>query len=97
MAGKSFSAEWTGPDNVGDYLTIVRPASTAATYENYRETRHGASLELTAPIEPGEWEVRYVTAQSRTVLGKAALNVAAADAVITAADEVILGAPVSIT
>src|SRR5688500_9613301 len=55
VAGASCRAEWTGPNNLGDYLTIVRPASAAATYQNYRETRDGAALELTAPIEAGEW------------------------------------------
>ena len=96
LAGQSFRAAWKGPDNAGDYLTIVRPGSSAATYENYRETRHGPSIDLTAPIEPGEWEVRYITARSKTVLAKAALIVTPADAVITAQDEVLLGAPVSI-
>ena len=67
VAGSGFRAEWTGPNNPGDYLTIVRPESAAATYQNYRETRDGAPLELTAPIEAGEWEVRYVTVKSKTV------------------------------
>jgi Ca-activated chloride channel homolog len=96
-AGATFRASWTGPNNVGDYLTIVRPTAKDARYENYGETRHGASLELVAPIESGEWEVRYVTARSKTVLGRAPLTVAPVGAVLTAADEVILGAPVSIT
>src|SRR5688500_11263899 len=56
IAGASFRAEWTGPNNPGDYLTIVRPTSDSGTYQNYRGTRDGSPLELTAPIEAGEWE-----------------------------------------
>jgi Ca-activated chloride channel homolog len=96
IAGVLFRAEWTGPNNPGDYLTIVRPGSTAATYQNYRETRNGPTLELTAPIEAGEWEVRYVTVKSKTVLARASLTVTPSEAVLTAPDEVVLGAPVSI-
>ena len=96
-AGATFEAAWTGPDNPGDYLTIVRPTATPAEYENYRETRQGTSLRLTAPIEAGEWEVRYVTARSKTVLGRARLKVIATSAALTAADEVVAGARISIT
>jgi Ca-activated chloride channel family protein len=96
-AGATFEAAWTGPDNPGDYLTIVRPTATPAEYENYRETRQGTPLGLTAPIEAGEWEVRYVTARSKTVLGRTRLKVIATSAALTAADEVVAGAPISIT
>lgn len=97
VAGAAFRAEWTGPNNTGDYLTIVRPTSDSATYQNYRETRDGSPLELTAPIEAGDWEVRYVTVKSKTVLARAPLTVTPSGAVLTAADEVGLGAPVTIT
>jgi Ca-activated chloride channel homolog len=97
MAGAAFRAEWTGPNNPGDYLTIVRPGSAAAAYQNYRETREGATLELTAPVEAGEWEVRYVTLKSKTILARAPLTVTASAAALSAPDEVVLGTPVSIT
>jgi hypothetical protein len=95
-AGTAFRATWTGPNNDGDYLTIVRPEAKAEGYGNYRETRHGAVLELIAPMEPGIWEVRYVAVKSKKVLGRAAITVAPTAAVLTAPDEVMLGAPVAI-
>jgi hypothetical protein len=95
-AGAAFRATWTGPDNAGDFLTIVRSDAKPEVHGNYRETRHGASLELTAPMEPGTWEVRYVTSKSKTVLGRAAITVAPTGAVLTAADEIMLGAPLSV-
>jgi Ca-activated chloride channel family protein len=97
IAGATFPAEWTGPNNTGDYLTVVRPTSDSAAYQNYRDTRDGSPLELTAPIEAGEWEVRYVTVKSKTVLARAPLTVTPSGAVLSAADEVVLGAPVTIT
>ena len=95
-AGATFRAAWTGPDNKGDYLTIVRPDAKPEAYTSYVETRHGAGLDLTAPIEAGEWEVRYVTVRSKTVLGRAPITVTPTQATIVAADEVGLGAPVSV-
>jgi len=96
VAGAAFSVAWTGPDNAGDYVTVVRPDAPAAEYRHYRETSEGASLQLTAPIEPGTYEVRYVANRSKTVLGRAPIEVIAAGATVDAPASVILGAEFSI-
>lgn len=74
-AGAQFKVTWTGPDNAGDYLTIVPAGTPDGNFENYTYTRQGSPLELTAPIDAGSAEVRYVTARSRTVLARAAVKV----------------------
>lgn len=98
-AGAVFSVAWTGPDNAGDFLTIVKPEAPANAMGNYRETKEGAALELTAPMEVGAYEVRYVTGRTRTVLGRAAVEIDPVAAALEAAGEVVLGSkfPVSWT
>jgi Ca-activated chloride channel family protein len=96
VAGATFQVTWTGPDNRGDYVTIVVPASAAAEYDNYTETNHGRTLDLSAPIEPGNYELRYVTAHSKTVLGRAPLSVVAATASLAAPEEAVLGTTISV-
>src|SRR5687767_6681089 len=71
-AGVEFAVGWTGPDNRGDFVTVVKSAASANENGHYQETKHGASLKLTAPIEPGTYELRYVTGTSRTILARAA-------------------------
>jgi len=95
-AGAVFSVAWTGPDNAGDYVTIVQSDAPAKTYGDYKETKAGSTLELTAPIEPGAHEVRYVTRRSRTILGRAPVEVVPAGATLDAAAEVVLGAQLSV-
>lgn len=90
-AGSAFTVSWTGPDNAGDYVTIVRTDAAPDASGSYRETRRGASLELTAPMEPGAYEVRYVAARSKTVLGRAPIQVTAVGATLDAPAEVTLG------
>lgn len=92
-AGAGFTVAWTGPDNPGDFVTIVQGAALAREHGQYQETQHGASLQLTAPISPGSYELRYVTAQSRTVLARAPIEVLPTTATLTADETVILGAP----
>jgi len=96
-AGAEFAVAWTGPDNAGDFVTIVQGAASARDHGHYQETQHGASLKLTAPISPGRYELRYVTAQSRTVLARAPIEVLPVTATLMADDTVMLGAqfPVS--
>jgi hypothetical protein len=95
-AGARFRATWTGPNNPGDYLTIVGVSAAPGEYANYTETRSGNPLELTAPIEPGEWEVRYVAVRSKTVLGRAPLRVSPVTATLSVPEDVVLGKPVAI-
>jgi Ca-activated chloride channel family protein len=95
-AGATLAVTWTGPDNPGDYITIVRPDAATNDHGHYQETRHGAALELVAPIEPGPHEVRYVTGASRTILGRATIDVLPAGATLDAPDEVVLGSTFSV-
>jgi hypothetical protein len=95
-AGSQLLVAWTGPDNRGDFVTIVALGAPADATGPYRETKEAAVLELTAPIEPGSYELRYVTARSRTILGRAPLEVEPVDATLDAPGEVVLGSQVSV-
>ena len=95
-AGASFRVQWTGPDNAGDFVTIVAAGAADAQFGSYRETKEGTQLELVAPVTPGACEVRYVTGRSHAVLARAPLAVTAATATLEAPAEIVLGKPVTI-
>jgi Ca-activated chloride channel family protein len=95
-AGTPFSVAWIGPDNRGDYVTIVRVEAAASVHGSYQETKEGSPLELNAPVDPGAHEVRYVTGRSKTILGRAPVEVVPASATLDAAAEVVLGAQLSV-
>jgi len=97
VAGASFTVNWSGPDNENDFVTIVLPEAAESAYANYRETKEGPTLELTAPTQAGDYEVRYVTGRSKKVLGRSPVTVTPADAMLNAPAEVVLGAAVSVT
>ncbi|HEY0947814.1 MAG TPA: hypothetical protein VGD81_21200 [Opitutaceae bacterium] len=95
-AGAAFHVRWTGPDNPGDYVTIVAPDAPAYRYDNYSETRRGNPLEITAPMQAGEFELRYVAMRSKTVLGRARLIVTPVAATLEGPAEVVLGTEVTV-
>jgi len=96
-AGKPFPVKWTGPNNAKDYVTVVRKDAAASVYANYEDTSKGNPLQLLAPIETGDWEVRYVTSRSHTVLGRAPVLVVANEVTLSAPVEVVAGTVVTAT
>jgi Ca-activated chloride channel family protein len=59
--GDSFEVTWTGPDGPGDYITIAPAGSVVGTYLDYKYVNGGSPLSLTAPPDPGDYEIRYVS------------------------------------
>ena len=61
---------WTGPGYNDDFITIVTPDAQQSAYTSYGYARDGDSVKLTAPLEPGEYELRYVLAGTRVIAHK---------------------------
>ena len=61
VAGSQIKVTWTGPNNNGDYVTIVKKGAAVGTYLNYFYTRDGNPGTLITPLEAGEYELRYST------------------------------------
>lgn len=95
-AGAAFDVAWTGPDNHGDFVTIVQPAAPANENGDYEYTERGPSLNLTAPMQSGGHELRYVTGQSRTILARQSIEVLPVTATVQADEQVMLGAKLSV-
>ncbi len=60
-AGADFQVKWTGPNNVGDYVLIVKKGAPIGTWLTYFYTNQGNPGTLTAPKEKGQYELRYST------------------------------------
>lgn len=73
--GSSFAVAWTGPDNSGDYVTIVPAGAPNREYLTYAYTRVGTPVTLEAPLEPGAYELRYMTGVRRDILASAAIAI----------------------
>lgn len=75
-AGTVFEVGWQGPNNEGDFITVVKPDAAAKTYGGSNGyTRRGNPVRLEAPREVGDYELRYLTGQSYGTLGKLTLHV----------------------
>nr|WP_070958882.1 vWA domain-containing protein [Hyphomonas sp. Mor2] len=89
-AGAMFNVGWDGPGYNDDWVTVVAPDAADRAYTDYAYTREGEVLELRAPLEPGEYELRYVQA-GQEVIARRALTVTAVEASMDAPDTVEVG------
>jgi len=96
-AGASIKVTWTGPDNRNDFVTIVPAGTEAGEYGNYEYTRKGSPLKVRAPDQPGAYELRYLTGQSRSTLASLPITVTAVSATLAAVPTVAAGTTVRIT
>jgi Ca-activated chloride channel family protein len=80
VAGSFFKVAWTGPNNAGDFITIVKAGAEEKTWLNYAYTKDGNPSKLRALDEPGAYELRYITGQSRATLARVPLKVQPAKA-----------------
>ena len=82
-AGEALLVEWNGPDYKNDYIDVAKPTPVATKQTpsiNYTYTNKGSPLRLNMPLEPGEYVVRYIISQGRTVKTKQTITVEAVEA-----------------
>ncbi|HET9931425.1 MAG TPA: VWA domain-containing protein [Polyangiaceae bacterium] len=75
VAGNRFPVTWTGPAGEYDAIVIAKKGSPDRTSVAGDFTMKGSPLGLGAPVETGEYELRYKTGATGTVLARATLRV----------------------
>lgn len=65
--GASFDVTWGGPDSPRDNIQV---GPVDGGYNDYAYTNAGQTVTLTAPAEPGEFEVRYRLQDRETIFTK---------------------------
>lgn len=60
-AGTTIQVEWTGPSTQSDFVTVAKMDAKPRAYLDYFYAKDSVSPhELRMPLEPGEYEVRYI-------------------------------------
>jgi Ca-activated chloride channel homolog len=97
-AGGEFEIEWAGPANDSDFITIVAPDASEGSYADYAYMRDGINpVLISAPVELGDYEVRYVNEREGKVLGRASVKVVASNASVQVPSEVMAGTAVDVS
>jgi hypothetical protein len=77
VAGESFEVSWKGPDNARNFITVVPKGSAESTYSSayFYTTPKNNPGTLVAPLAPGEYEVRFSTAEKYLTLANSNLTI----------------------
>jgi Ca-activated chloride channel family protein len=95
-AGSPLSVTWTGPNGAGDYLDTSLPDAPAQQYETYAYTADGNPLDLRLPAQPGDYEIRYIEAETFQVLATLPVSVTAQEQGLTAPETAPIGATIQV-
>ncbi|MEO1136538.1 MAG: VWA domain-containing protein, partial [Pseudomonadota bacterium] len=96
MAGTNINVHWTGPDRRGDYIAIAEKGADKGSYLSYRYVSQGNPAALRLPVEPGDYEIRYMLGRPIRNLASIDFKVTPASATLSAQDEAIAGEEVSV-
>lgn len=89
VAGSVIEVSWNGPDNQGDYITIVPAGAPEKEWDLYEFTSRGNPVELATAEKAGEYEIRYGTAQSNATLARTAITLTPASASLNAPETAV--------
>jgi hypothetical protein len=76
-AGQPFTIGWSGPGGADDYIDIVATGHEPVGDElSYTKVATGNPVTITAPAQPGSYDLRYVQDQGgRTIIGRITVTV----------------------
>jgi len=98
IAGSKVLVTWDGPDYQNDFIAIAKTDETASRYATYSYAREGTPLQVTAPSEPGSYELRYVAnGNPRQILARIPLEITEVTASLSADATVAPGGNLSVT
>ncbi|NYT62464.1 VWA domain-containing protein [Alcaligenaceae bacterium] len=97
IAGSSFPVSWTSIVNRYDKVTIVPAGAKEGTYGDRFDVEKKLEGQLTAPAQPGMYEVRYTLNTGGKTLASTPVEVTEAELGISAPEQVMAGSsfPVS--
>ncbi len=91
IVGTLLKLNWQGPANRGDYITIAEPGSAGSKYLTYRYVKAQSLVELKAPQLSGDYVVRYISGEDKSVWYEAPLTVAPRSETLEVAGSVVVG------
>jgi len=87
---------WTGGGFAEDFLTVAAPGGDGNAHVTYAYVRDGNPLPLRMPLEPGDYEIRYIVDQDSSIAARQVVTVTDIPASLTAATTAPAGGTLSV-
>ncbi len=96
--GSTIPVDWQGPGYRNDFVTVATVGSADRDYASYEYTRNGSPAKLQLPVEPGEYELRYIAnaAGDRVLLARQPITLTPVTATLDAPDSAEPGSTINV-
>jgi len=78
LVGEPMEVRWIGPDEAEDFISLASPDDPGDAYVSWERSDGGNPIVLTAPLQPGTYEIRYVSGTGAEVLARSPVEVTTA-------------------
>jgi hypothetical protein len=75
LARDMVTVRWQGPGNPNDYVILLPAGSENSNSGSYAYVARGPELRIATPAEPGDYELRYLTATQKITLASRPLTI----------------------
>ena len=96
IAGAPIEITWEGPGDARDFITIVPVGARVAEYNDFAYVEDGLPVTLNTPDTVGDFEIRYVSASSTTILAMLPITLTEPTVSLGAADTANAGAVIEV-
>ena len=97
LTGEEFKLSWQGRVNKRDFVTIVPMGADEGTYESYFTVEDFGKGVLTAPTQPGLYELRYVLNQGARTVARQPIEVLVPEVTVSGPDTALAGSSVEVS
>ena len=94
--GATIMVAWQGAGYSEDYLATARPGDPAGAYLTYANVVDGNPVPLVLPLEPGPYELRYITGQDTSIFASRSLTVTDIPTTLDAPDAATAGSTITV-
>lgn len=96
-ASAPLEVKWTGPGGKLDYVTIVPKSYKDGRWKDWQYVAKGNPLTFAAPLQPGDYEIRYQSERVPGVAARRALKVVAAEFALDAPAQAAAGSRIEVS
>jgi Ca-activated chloride channel family protein len=88
---RPFEVSWQGPDNACDHLALILKGASDDERVTWVRVADGSPLEMIAPLEEGDYELRYLSGVSGRTVARVPLPIKEPEATLEGPAEVVAG------
>ena len=95
--GATIAVGWQGGGFAEDYIDTALPGAEPLDYKTYAYVRDGNPVQLRLPLEPGTYELRYITGQDSSVAARRTITLTDIPVTLQAPAEAAAGSEIAVS